>query len=50
MELKTKQEIERCLEFLANKPSANDKEMAERGMLDWFLQSLVEDGLWNDQT
>ena len=46
MKSQTKAEIKQCQAFLENpKISDHDKEMAIRGLNDWFMQSLIEDGL-----
>lgn len=44
MNLKTQQEIQRCQKFLQRTDiSEHDRDMAERGLNDWFLQSVMED-------
>jgi hypothetical protein len=49
MKERTKQEIQNCQEFLKQPDiSDHDREMAERGLNDWFWQSLIDDGLLND--
>lgn len=44
MESRTKLEIQRCQEFL-NRPdiSLHDREQAERGLNDWFCQSIFDE-------
>lgn len=44
MKEETQKEIRRCLEEY-QKESQPDKEGALRGLNDWFLQGLLEDGL-----
>ena len=46
MKTQTRQEIQRCQEFL-DQPDISDHEraMAQRGLEDWFCQSIFEDGL-----
>ena len=40
----TRQEILRCQKFLQrNDISERDREAAERGLNDWFLQSVMEE-------
>jgi hypothetical protein len=44
MESKTEAEIERCQKFLQRSDiSEHDREAAERGLNDWFLQSVMEE-------
>jgi hypothetical protein len=44
MTTQTQQEIERCQKFLQrNDISERDREAAERGLNDWFLQSVMEE-------
>jgi recombination endonuclease VII len=44
MKAQTKQEISRCQKFLERSDiSDRDREMAERGLNDWFLESIWEE-------
>ena len=46
MKPQTQTEIKRCQEYLLRDDiSQQDREMAERGLNDWFMASLIEDGL-----
>lgn len=46
MRTRTHQEILDCLKILEKEElSHHDREMAERGLNDWFLASLFEEGL-----
>lgn len=44
MESQSKQEIERCRQFLDRTDiSEHDREMAERGLNDWFWESVFDE-------
>lgn len=50
MKEQTKKEIQRCQEFLQRTDiSEHDREMATRGLNDWFCQSLFDDGLLTNE-
>ena len=49
MKPQTQAEIQNCQEyFQRNDISDHDREMAERGLNDWFWQSLIDEGYFNE--